>query len=72
MFILLIVVAFSFDYVLIFLGENWPLLSLYKGLNHVICFKDPNVRLIRELRAEIDRLKILLQAHGQVRNPGKK
>ena len=35
-------------------------------------FKDPNVRLIRELRAEIDRLKILLQAHGQVRNPGKK
>ena len=35
-------------------------------------FKDPNVRLIRELRAEIDRLKILLQAHGQVRNPAKK
>ena len=38
MFILLIVVAFFLDYVLIFLGENWPLLSLYKGLNHVICF----------------------------------
>ena len=28
MFILLIVVAFSFDYVLIFFGENWPLLGL--------------------------------------------
>lgn len=27
--------------------------------------EDPNVRLIRELRAEIDRLKVLLQAHGQ-------
>lgn len=24
------------------------------------------MRLIRELRAEIDRLKVLLQAHGQV------
>ncbi|XP_068717319.1 kinesin-like protein KIF16B [Montipora capricornis] len=27
--------------------------------------EDPNVKLIRELRAEIDRLKVLLQAHGQ-------
>ncbi|XP_067020405.1 kinesin-like protein KIF16B isoform X2 [Acropora muricata] len=27
--------------------------------------EDPNVKLIRELRAEIDRLKELLQAHGQ-------
>ena len=73
MFILLLVIAFSFDYVLVFLGENWPLLGLFiKGLIMFFIFKDPNVRLIRELRAEIDRLKILLQAHGQVRNPGKK
>ena len=28
MFILLIAIAFSFDYVLVFLGENWPLLDL--------------------------------------------
>ena len=36
-----------------------------------IIFKDPNVKLIRELRAEIDRLKVLLQAHGQVGIKGK-
>ncbi|PFX18788.1 Kinesin-like protein KIF16B [Stylophora pistillata] len=45
---------------------NKPTVNESSGLKHLfIGIQDPNVRLIRELRAEIDRLKVLLQAHGQ-------